>query len=109
MALNDVQVGYTGTTPGASLAAPTTVETILAPDDRTYLLVTVGATATTITIDGKGNAINGTAVPDLVFSALTSTTRLIKIDRQYQDPADGNADVTFSQVTAVTACVVRFI
>jgi len=108
MALNDVAVGYAGTTPGASLIAPTTAETIVAPTDATYLLVVIGATATTVTLLGKGTTRYGVANPNLVLSGLTSTTRLIKIDKQYRDPVDGNADITFSQVASVTACVVRF-
>lgn len=105
MALNDSAANYAGTTP--TLAAPTTSETIIAPDDRTGLLVVIGATATTITIVRPGNDAVGVAVPDQTIGPLTNTTRLIKVDANYVDRSTGNAAVTFSQVTGVTASVVR--
>ena len=105
MALNDHRATYAGT--GPTLAAPTTSETILAPDDRTGLLVVIGATATTITIVRPGDDVVGVAVTDQVIGPLTSTTRLIKVDANYVDRSTGNAAVTFSQVANVTASVVR--
>lgn len=104
MALNDHTVGYGGA--GPTMAAPTVSETITAPDAHTGLLVTIGGTATTITIVRPGTDAVGVAVADQVIGPLSNTTRLIKIDRHYRAD-DGDADVTFSQVTAVTASVVR--
>lgn len=105
MALLDHRVTYLGT--GPTMAAPTTSETILAPDAATALMVTVGATATTITIVRPGDDAVGVAVPDQTIGPLTNVTRLIKVDSNYVDRATGNAAVTFSQVAAVTASVVR--
>ena len=105
MALNDLTVGYDGV--GPTLAAPTTTETIAAPDDHTALLVVIGGTPTTITLVRPGTDNVGVAVPDKAIGPLSNTTRLIKVDRNYRDPATGDATVQFSQVTGVTASVVR--
>lgn len=105
MALNDHTIGYAGA--GPTLAAPTTSETIIEPDDHTAVLVVIGATATTITVVRPGVDAVGVAITDQVIGPLTNVTRLIKVDRNYRDPATGNATIQFSQVTAVTATVVR--
>lgn len=107
MALADVSIDFAGTQPAANLAVPTVSETIVGPSDRTMLLVVIGGTATTITITKPGTDDVGRANVNMVIGPLTSTTRLIKIGRQYKDPTTGNVTVAFSQVTAVTACVVR--
>lgn len=105
MALADVRASYAGTT--STQAAPTTSETILAPDSRTLLCVTIGGTATVVTLVRPGNDVVGVAVTDVVSASLTSVTKWFKVDEQFIDPTTGNATVTFSQVTAVTAQVVR--
>lgn len=105
MALNDVRASYLGTT--STQAAPTTSETILAPDRYTLLCVTIGATATVVTLVRPGTDEVGVAVTDVVSASLTSVSKWFKVDEQFIDPTTGNATVTFSQVTAVTAQVVR--
>lgn len=107
MALADVSVDFAGTQPATSLAIPTTSETIVGPSDRTMLMVVIGSTATTITITKPGTDDVGRANVNMVVGPLTSTTRIIKIGRQYKDPTTGNVTVGFSQVTGVLACVVR--
>lgn len=105
MALASVSIDYAGTQPAANLAAPTVSESIVSPNDRTFLLVVVGGTATTVTITKPGVDSLGRANVNLAVGPLTSTTRCIKIGREFRDPTTGNVAVAFSQVTAVTACV----
>lgn len=107
MALNDFTVTHGSHTP--TFAAPTAAEEITAADDRTYLAVIPGATATTVTLVGKGTTRYGEPMPNKVFSALTGTNpRFFKIDKQFRDLADGKADVQFTPLTTVTATVIRF-
>lgn len=105
MALNSYQPDFAGT--GPTLAAPTTSETIVTPDERTFLMVVIGGTATTITIVRPNTDDLGRAAVNMVIGPLTNATRIIKIGRNYKDPVTGNTTVNFSQVTAVTASVVR--
>lgn len=99
---------FTHTVNTLAAAAPTTSETITSPDDNTFLYVVVGGTATTITIVTPGNDAIGEPNPDKVFTSISNVTKLIKVDRNYRDPATGNCPITFSQVTGVTALVIRF-
>ncbi len=105
MALNIHSATVTGA--GPTLAAPTTTETVDTTGGDVGLLVTVGATATTVGIVVPGNDEYGTARPDVTSGALTSVTRLLRIPRSAADPATGLVTVTFSQVTGVTASVVK--
>jgi hypothetical protein len=59
--------------------------------DTQYLVVIVGATATTVTVDGTA------------YGPITSQTVLIPV-RRYNG---SNVNVTYSQVTAVTVGAVR--
>jgi hypothetical protein len=104
MALNTLNVGYSG---GPTLAAPTVSETIPDPGPGVFLLVVVGATATTITLQTPGNLPTGPAVPDTVLGPVSNTTLLVRVDGNYRDPATNNAVVTFSQVASVTASIIR--
>lgn len=106
MALVSVSIGAAVVTPTAE-AAPTTEETIAASGPGVLLQVTVGGTATTITVARPGTHPGGDAIDDLVLSALSNTTRIIPILREYRDPSTGLVTVTFSQVTNVTARVLR--
>lgn len=102
MALATQAVGRAVVTPTA-FAAPTVSEKI-APGPGVYLWVKIGATATTITLNRYGSFPSGTALPDEVLTALTSTERIIPITREYANPADSNlALVEFSQIANVTA------
>jgi hypothetical protein len=59
--------------------------------DTAYLLVVVGATATTITVDGVAG------------SAITSQSVLIPLRRQNGAPVN----ITYSQVTGVTVAAIK--
>lgn len=85
-----------------AFAAPTASDTIQC-GDNVWLWAKIGATATTITLEDPGRSAPG-RVPsvDLVIGPLTSVERVVRIPRRFAKP-DGNADVTFSQVTGVTA------
>lgn len=106
MALNSYVANVTGT--GPTLAAPTTTETIDTSGGNVLLLVTVGATATTVTLVVPGNDEYGSAKPDVTSASLTNTTRAFLIPRSAADSATGLVTVTFSQVASVTASIVRF-
>lgn len=105
MALNTYAANVTGT--GPTMAAPTTTETIDTSSGNTLLLVTVGATATTVTLVVPGNDEYGLARPDVTSASLSNTTRAFLIPRSAADSSTGMVTVTFSQVTAVTASIVR--
>ncbi|MGH9248105.1 MAG: hypothetical protein ACRD0W_01085 [Acidimicrobiales bacterium] len=96
----------TGT--NVTFAAPTTSETITPDPDAVYVVV-IGATSTTVTIVVPGLTF-GQANPDIpVLTAATNTTRYIGGlgNPALADPATGLITVTFSQVTNVTAALVR--
>jgi hypothetical protein len=107
MAINVVTLTGNAAITGLPAAAPTTSETIADVTQGTWLEVNVGGTATTITVLRPGNFSQGDAVSDWVIGPLTSTQRFLRIGPEFADPADGDADVTFSQVTAVTARVFK--
>lgn len=107
MALAKYVLSHTNNNPDSVAAAPTVSETIVAPDDNTFLVVIIGVTATTVTIVAPGNNGIGEPQPDKVLTGLTSTRRVIKVDRNYKDSGTGGAGVTFSQVTNVTAYELR--
>lgn len=106
MALVALSVGRAPVTPPA-FAAPTVSESIPNPGPGVFLWVEVGATPTTITVNRYGKLPAGDEVPDLVFTALSNTKRLIPIGRDMRDPATGAALVAFSQVVGVTALLQR--
>lgn len=106
MALVTNTWGRATSTPTAA-AAPTTSETIANPT-KTRLRVVVGGTATTITVVRPGNNRAGDAVADYVIGPVTNTVRDIAITREYADPVTGLVTVNFSQVTGVTAELIRY-
>lgn len=87
----------------AALAAPTTAETITSPTSKTHLLIQNGATPSSITIVVPGTDTQGIARPDVTLVIGANTVQLIKIGREYKDPATGNATLTFTNVTTVLA------
>lgn len=91
----------------AAFAAPTTEEDIADPGPGVFLWVKVGATATNITVVRPGNHPAGDAVADFTLTGLTNTERVIPITREFRDPTSKEATVQFSQVTNVTALLVR--
>ncbi len=97
---------YTGTGPAASLAAPTVAETVNVSSGPVWLLVVVGGTATTVTYTPSNIDAFGRAVSTVSTGSVTNSTRALLIPVSAGD-ANGNVPVSFSQVTAVTAVVLR--
>ena len=106
MALASQSVSSAVVTPTA-FAAPTTEETIENPGPGVFLWVKIGATATDITVERPGTHGAGDSIADYTETALTATERIIPIGREYRDPSTLVATVTFSQVTNVTALLIR--
>lgn len=98
---------HTATAGGTAvtLAAPTTTQTV-AYASGMELWVVVGGTATTIGITIPGTLPTGGAYPDISSGAVTNATWRIPIPREARD-SDGNVTITFSQVTGVTAIVLK--
>lgn len=107
MALNVISPDFTGTTPAASLAQPTTSETVDTSGGDVFLLVVIGGTATTVTVTVSPNDSFGRAQTSFTTGALTNTTRVIRLTKAMASTSTGLVSVAFSQVTAVTACAVR--
>lgn len=84
---------------------PTTTETVTVGKGRA-LYITVGATSTTITITRYGTQFDTTANANKVYSGLTNTTVLVRLDEDtYKDPNSVGATVGtvgFNQVASVT-------
>lgn len=106
MALASQTVNAAVVTPTA-FAAPTTEETISDPGAGVYLWVKIGATSTDVTVVRPGSHGAGDAIADYALTGLTNTERLIPITREYRDPSTKVATVQFSQVTNVTALLIR--
>ena len=103
MALNLFTPTYAAAQP--TFAAPTTNE-VVTPGPLKMLVVKVGVTSTTMTIVTPGLLYDGSAVPDKVYGPATSTEWWVRLDSNYAAP-DGTANVTFNQVTNVTACIIN--
>lgn len=88
-------------------AAPTTSDTYDC-GPGIFLVVTVGATATTMTVVDPRNTEYGAAIPDISIGPVTSGERWIPLP-SYLAGVDGKATVTYSQVASVTAAVVSVI
>ena len=90
-----------------AFAAPTVSDTI-AYTPGLQLHVIVGGTATTITVVVPGvEPYSGGPRDDLVAAAVTNATRYFAIEEEAVDPATGLVTVTYSQITAVTAALIR--
>lgn len=108
MALLTVQqVAAPSTTPTYGAVAAS--DTILAPDDRTFLIVKNGSgTIDTVTIVIPGNDEFGSAIPDPAITVpITTGERWIPITAHMADPATSLVTVTHSQTTTVTCALVR--
>lgn len=105
MALATQTLANAVVTPTA-FAAPTTSETVTSPGVGKFLWVKVGGTATTITVTRPGTLPAGDTNPAYTTGSVTSADRIIPITGEFKDPATGNAAVTFSQVTGVTALLI---
>jgi hypothetical protein len=99
--LTPAQIGMNTTiTPDAASASNTAVA-----DDRAWFEVTVGATATTLTLVVPGTAY-GQARADVIATSVSNTTR--RFGPLVPDLAtDGVVELTCSQTTAVTIKLVR--
>ncbi|MGH6691104.1 MAG: hypothetical protein ACREF4_10575 [Gammaproteobacteria bacterium] len=85
---------------------PTTSDTIT-PDTGLILDVVIGATSTTVTMVVPGNQpYTGTAIADQSTGAVTNTRRHFAITRDLIG-ANGLVTVTYSQVTNVTAALLK--
>jgi Ca2+/Na+ antiporter len=106
MALATFSPDFVGTGPAAALAVPTTTEVADVSGGTVFLIVVIGGTATTVTtsIGPKDNYGRTQAV--LTTGAVTSSTRVLRLTRDMGD-ANGQVTITFSQVTAVTAVLLR--
>jgi len=90
----------------ATFSQPTTSDTIT-PDNGLILYVKIGATATTVTVVVPGNQpYTGTAIADATTGSVTNTERQIGITRDLIG-ADGLVTITYSQVTNVTAALLK--
>jgi hypothetical protein len=90
-----------------SFTAPTVSDTITWTEGL-ILFVKIGATATTVTVDVPGNQpYSGAAKTDLTSGAVTSGERTFYIGRDAMDPTTGLVTVTYSQVTGVTAALLK--
>jgi len=92
---------------GITFAAPTTSETFIV-EDRVLYVIKIGATSTTVTVVVPGTAY-GQARPDnVIASAVTSTERYYNVfTPDLADPSTGLITITFSNVTNVTAALIR--
>jgi hypothetical protein len=108
MTLIDNTVSRATSTPTAPAAPTSTTETIASPGPGVFLRVVAGATTTTVTVVRPGSFDSGVAKADDAYASLINTRRDIYIGREFKDTATGLATVTFSQLTNVTAEVVRF-
>jgi hypothetical protein len=107
MALAETTLSSRAATTPTAFAAPTVAEVVTDPGAGVFLWVKVGGTATTITVLRPGTNPEGDVIADwVVATAVTNTERVIPIGARFAD-TDGDADVTFSQVTGVTALLVR--
>lgn len=106
MALASQNLNTVVATPTA-FAAPTTEETISDPGPGVFLWVKIGATSTNITVVRPGSHTAGDAIADYAETGLTNTERIIPITRDLRDPSTKLATVQFSQVTNVTALLIR--
>lgn len=63
----------------------------------------------TVTIAVPGNLATGDAYPDKVYTLAADTgEQWIPLLREYADPTDGEAHLTWSATTGVTRAVVKF-
>lgn len=108
MALLTVQqVSAPSTTPTYGAVAAS--DTILNPDDRTFLIVkNASGTIDTVTLVIPGNDQFGSAIPDpTVAVPITTGERWIPIRSAMADPSTSLVTVTHSQTTSVTCALVR--
>lgn len=109
MALLSIQVANPDTSLlNVVFTAVTASDTVVIPDDRTFLLVKNGSgSPTTVTVATPGT-IYGQPIPDPGFIVAAGNTAVIplKPDR-YMDPVALIATITYSATTTITAAVVR--
>lgn len=74
---------------------------------RETLIVTNGSGASINVTLATFKTVNGLAVPSRVVAVAAGATKHIAVGPEHVDPADGNVDVTYSDVTTVTVGVTR--
>ena len=88
-------------------STPTTSDTITY-EPGLLLYVKVGGTATTVTMVVPGNQVyTGTAITDASTGSISNADRTFFITRDLIDTSTNLITVTYSQVTAVTAALLR--
>ena len=105
MALNDFTISNALAAP--TFAAPTASEFVGSVDRHTAIYVKNGATASSMTIVIPLNGPGDVPLADKVVSLGTSVERLVKIPVEAVDSTTGLANITFTNVTTVTACLIR--
>ncbi len=109
MALLSIQVANPDTSLlNVAFTAVNSGDTIVIPDDRTFLLVKNGSgSPTTVTLATPGT-IYGQPIPDPGFVVAAGNTAVIPLlPGRYMDPAALIATITYSAVTTITAAAVR--
>ena len=82
-------------------------DVINTPGERVYLLVrNADASSKTVTIAVPGTLWNGQAAPDTAVTVSAGTTKAIPLGANYLD-SNGQASVTYSDVTSTTIAAVR--
>lgn len=104
--LTNQQINRLGLT--QALAAPSASDTFV-PSSRTFYLIVVGATATTVTfvVPTARDVIPNVDIANLVVGPLTGVTKMIgPLPAEiFSDPTTGLCTVTTSQQASVTAGV----
>lgn len=93
-----------GTAPVYTAAAAN--DTAPVGDGYKLLVRNTNAATRTVTIAVPGNLVTGDAYPDKIYTVAALTGELcIPLLREYADPADGLAHLTWSATTDVTRIV----
>ncbi|GAA3416220.1 hypothetical protein [Streptosporangium vulgare] len=75
----------------------------LTPADNAFIRVTNGGgSPMTVTFAVPGNNEDGEANPDPVRTITNGTTKCVRVNRRWADPADGLIALTWSSTTSVT-------
>jgi hypothetical protein len=106
VALNVFSPDFTGTGPKASVAAPSASQTVDVTGGDVFLIAVIGGTATTVTATVGPLDDFGRSQTSLSSGSVTNNTIAMRLTRAMGD-ASGLVTVAFSQVTGVTAWVLR--
>jgi hypothetical protein len=100
------QPSVVGTAP--TFAAAAANDTAQVGDGYKIIAKNTNAATRTLTIAVPGNLVTGDAYPDKVYTLAALTGEVwIPLLREYADPADGLAHLTWSATADVTRAVVK--